>query len=158
MLLCGALYGQVQIDDQEEYPDDVYITYEPIDHYKIINDIDQILADLNFQRSKLGLHKLEYRNKYQITCNAWAKKMAKTGTIFHASSKHYKGETVALTQLYPTTVIPVFMKSPPHKKVLMGTKVKGVCIGVCQSPLVMAKDNRTILSPGGLFTVIRVYE
>jgi len=149
MLLCGALQAQ----DNEP-------SFEPTDTFIIRNNPEEVLADLNRERAKRGMRKLEYLDKYQNSCNQWAERMARAGKLVHASNG-FSGETITLAPLYLNSIIPIFMDSPPHKKVLMTRKMRGVCIGVCQSPWTKKTDKKgetTYFTPGILYTVIRVYE
>jgi len=152
MLLCGALKAQ---DDEP--------SFEPTDTFIIRNNPEEVLAvlaDLNRERAKRGMQKLEYLDKYQKSCDNWAERMAKANKLVHATNG-FSGETITMSPLYLNSIIPIFMDSPPHKKVLMTRKMRGVCIGVCQSPWVKKTDKKgetTYFTPGILFTVIRVYD
>ena len=120
MLLCGALHAQ---DYQQGDP-----SFEPIDTFQIRHDTEQIVNDLNRERAKRGMRKLEYIDKYQKTCDQWAMKLARAGTLFH--SGYGDGETICLAPLYLSTVIPIFMDSPPHKKILLTRKMKVSVLGL----------------------------
>jgi len=162
VLLSGALFAQVQIDQQStETDEEEEGPLEPVDSYVIIkeaNRIQQIVDDLNAERAKLGLTKLEYRSINQIPCNKWAKKIAKADKLTHSRQP---GEVLAGSSLDPTDLIARFMSSFPHRKVLMRPKAKGVCIGLCQTPWVLKKTKNgdvAFFTPGVLYAVIRTYE
>jgi uncharacterized protein YkwD len=147
MLLCGALYGQS--DEEKILPF--------TDTYLILTDTKQILEDLNRERAKRGLRKLTYIPRHQTSLDSWASHMAKKG-LYHAGDN----EVISTSPLYLEEIIPGFMASKGHKKILMQRGVKGVCIGVCQTPMINKtkkthNGEQTLYTPGILYTVIRVY-
>ena len=163
MLLCGALQAQNDQQKSNNYYQQFQQdgpSFEPTDTYVIRNTPEQILEDLNRERAKLGRRKLKYIKEYQKSLDAWASKMAKADRLFHSG---HPGEVISGGPLYLTVVIPGFKASPGHWKVLMRRKMKGVCIGVCQTPLLNKtikthNGEMTTFIPGILYTVIRVYD
>jgi uncharacterized protein YkwD len=145
MLLCGALYAQ----DGEP-------SFETSTTFELRSDqAKEVFKDLNRQRLKHGTWKLKYDSSQQKYCDAWAERMAKAGKLVHRA----ENEVITLAPLYLNSIIPIFMDSKPHRKILMKRNVSRVCIGICQSPWVVKKlkNGSTYATPGILYTVIRVY-
>ncbi|MGC3945344.1 MAG: hypothetical protein QM762_12660 [Chryseolinea sp.] len=115
----------------------------------------QVFDELNAMRVTKHRAPLVYNASYQDDCDRWAAKLPKS--FVHSGAKK-KGETISTILGNPDLIIPQFMLSEPHKKILMDKSAKEVCISVYEMPAdTIVKKNSVEYVPKAFYTVIRTY-
>lgn len=109
-----------------------------------------LLAELNAIRK----NPLVYADDQQINCDRWAKKIS---TSYRHASHGFTGETIGAF-IAVEQIIPAFMESKAHKKILLDKRVSRVAVGVYVVPesTEVTKDG-IIYNPKTYYTVIRTY-
>lgn len=96
---------------------------------------DQVLREMNKDRTALGLRALPTQADAQRKAQAWAEKLARENTIYHSTLSDgirtnwcSLGENVGYGPDVPT-IEDAYMNSPGHKANIVATKWNGVGVG-----------------------------
>ena len=110
--------------------------------------------DLLTELNSLRKTQLVYADDQQISCDRWAKKIS---TSYIHASHGFTGETIGAF-IAVEQIIPAFMESKSHKKILLDKRVRRVAIGIYVVPesTEVTKDG-IIYNPKTYYTVIRTY-
>lgn len=119
-----------------------------VDTQLLVNQVNEARKD--YRRAPLS-----YRYEYQKQCDKWALSIRKS--LIHNYSDKRLGEAISgVPDL--EYVIPMFLASEDHKKVLMDKRATGICISVYQVPAdTIVNKNSVEYIPTLYYTVIRTY-
>jgi len=118
--------------------------------------VPELLLEINTVRLKKGLKPLEYNDGPQKSCDEWALRISKN--LVHNTSDKRKGEVISKIYGSSELIIPSFLASDSHKKILLDKKATQVCFAVYRTHAqTIVKKNAVESIPTAYYTVIRTY-
>lgn len=115
----------------------------------------EVFTALNKERADHGLPPLMYKSDKQRLCDAWAERISED--LIHNNSDNYLGEAIG-GGLVREMIIPLFLESEAHRRILMNRRAKSVCVAVYYVPESTKIDGSSIeYIPAIYYTVIRTY-
>lgn len=118
-------------------------------------DINDVFAALNKERQDHGLPPLLYKSDKQQLCDAWAERISEN--LIHNNSDNYLGEAIG-EYFVSDLIIPLFMDSQAHRRILMNRRAKYACVAIYYVPEnTIVRGSSVEFIPGIYYTVIRTY-
>jgi len=120
-------------------------------HHRVQSVVDEV----NSYREKHHRKPLTYTIERQQQCDRWAVHISRS--LYHNVSDKRLGEVIG-SFVTVESVVPLFMESQTHKKVLLDKNAKHICLSIYETPdTVIVKKNSVEEIPTLFHTVIRTY-